>query len=242
MVSGQPAAVAPKTSMPSCEVEVTPENELLVRGGYVQSAPSDCEASTQWFLNGRRLLTSYVAGLTLLTRYRATRGQKVVVSSSTDPLAELVCITIPQGAALVLLPRHIVGVLQPLDQPVIITSHWRLFTLHAWLTFQLRYLVFHGPATLILQGCRGVRIESCEMGRTLSADATIGFSANLAYGTRRSDTFWEYFRGTQRLLNDYFPGGNGFYLYQEVPRRERGAGGGHWLDGVMDALLKPFGV
>ena len=47
--------------------------------------------------------------------------------------------------------------LKPAGAPANITRHWRLASLHAWLTLQLRYLVFHGPCQLLLKGCRGVR-------------------------------------------------------------------------------------
>ncbi|MCK7502947.1 MAG: hypothetical protein MZV70_01815 [Desulfobacterales bacterium] len=33
-----------------------------------------------------------------------------------------------------------------MDRPMQITRHWRLGSLSAWLTLQLRYIVFHGPA------------------------------------------------------------------------------------------------
>jgi len=102
-----------------------------------------------------------------------------------------------------------------------ITSHWRLGSLHAWLTFQLRYLVFHGPVTLIVSGCRGVRVEPAQAGRKINQSATIGFSANLAYSSRRSETFYSYLSGKQPLLHDSFVGDSGSYLYQEIPLASR---------------------
>jgi hypothetical protein len=41
----------------------------------------------------------------------------------------------------------LIGIILPQDQPVAISSHCRLVSLHAWLTLQLRFIVFGGPAT-----------------------------------------------------------------------------------------------
>jgi hypothetical protein len=56
---------------------------------------------------------------------------------------------------MILRPRAIRGILQPLDRPVRITRRWRLNRLSAWLTLQFRYLIFHGPCTIVVQGTRG---------------------------------------------------------------------------------------
>ena len=70
----------------------------------------------------------------------------VVVSSLDDALGEVGVIELPAGAAMVIQPRSLAGIVKPQGVPVNITRHWRLGSLHAWLTLQLRYLVFHGPA------------------------------------------------------------------------------------------------
>ena len=78
-------------------------------------------------------------------------------------------------------PRALVAVAQPEGRPVRITSHWRLFSLNAWLTLQLRYLVFHGPCRLVIKGGRGIRLERAERGRIFGQEQLVGFSADLAY-------------------------------------------------------------
>ena len=118
-----------------------------------------------------------------------------MISATADPLSEVGVLALPAGCAIVLQPRSLVGVLQPRDRPLRITSHWRLGTLHGWLSLQLRYLVFHGPATLIVKGCRGVRIERAGDGRRINQAATLGFSANLRYSTTRAATFFPYLPG-----------------------------------------------
>ena len=121
----------------------------------------------------------------------------------------------------------------------------RLASLHAWLTLQLRYLVFHGPCRLILKGCRGVRAEEPRAGqpRVINQAATIGFSANLEYRTTRCETFVPYLRGQAELFDDQFAGGPGRLVYEEVPGgNRRGGVTGRGLEGLMDGLLKAFGI
>lgn len=55
----------------------------------------------------------------------------------------------------------------------------------------LRYLSFEGLVTLIVKGCRGARLESASTGRTISQDATLGFSTNARYATLRAEPFIE---------------------------------------------------
>ncbi len=237
-----PCDASPATSSVSCRVTIDSSNELLVHPEYLQSLPNACETRTQWILNRHIPLSSIAAGLCALTRMRAQTPQTVVVSSTRDPLSEVCLITIPQGSSAVLLPRHIVGVIQARGAPPRITRHWRLFNLHAWLTLQLRYLVIHGPVTLVVKGCRGVRVEAAEAGRSLNPAATMGFSANLSYASRRCETLFSYLSGQQPLLNDSFAGGSGYYIYQEMPYQRRGGFFGRGLEGLLDTVLKPLGI
>jgi hypothetical protein len=173
---------------------------------------------------------------------RSRSAQTVVVSSTEDPLSEVALLSIPDGSSLVMLPRHIVGVLQARNRPLRISSHWRLFSPHAWLTLQLRYFVFHGPVTLIVKGCRGVRIEAAQAGRSLNPATMIGFSPNLSYASRRCETFFAYLSKKQALLNDSFASDRGSCVYQEMPFQGRGGAARHRLEGRVEAVLKLFGI
>jgi len=104
-------------------------------------------------------------------------------------------------------------------------------------------VVFHGPARLIVKGCRGARIEAANAGRRITQAGTMGFSANLWYSTTRCETFVPYLMGEQALLNDSFAGAPGFYVYEETPHFGRRTGlTGRGLEGVFDSLLKVFGL
>ncbi|MBU1352766.1 MAG: hypothetical protein KKB95_12875 [Gammaproteobacteria bacterium] len=227
----------------SREVTVDAAHELLLHPDFLQSASIAGQTDTCWLLNRRFPLTSLASGMVALTRIRTTAPATYVVSATQDAHSEIGVLVLPTGAALVMQPHNLVGVLQQRGEPVRITSHWRLGSLHAWLTLQLRYLAFHGPAQLIVQGCRGVRVEPAATGRSVSQAATIAFNANLGYSTRRCETFIAYVRGKQALLNDSFQGDKGFYVYEEMPHSsQRDRGPARWLQGLADSVLKVFGI
>ncbi|HEU0224863.1 MAG TPA: hypothetical protein VFR29_05470 [Steroidobacteraceae bacterium] len=242
-----PAIAPPARSAVSVAQDIAPGEELLVQPGYLQSSSQPARKRTKWFLNPRLPFASIASGMFALTRVRpeGDAATHVVVSSQDDPLGEVGVLELPPGAAMVIQPRSLAGIVKPEGVPVAITRHWRLGSLHAWLTLQLRYLVFRGPCRLILKGCRGVRAEEPRPGqpRLINQAATLGFSANLDYKTVRCETFVPYLRGREELFNDLFAGGPGRYVYEEMPARAGGRGmSGRGLEGFTDAVLKAFGI
>jgi hypothetical protein len=123
-----------------------------------------------------------------------------------------------------------------------ITSHWRLGSLNAWLTLQLRYLVFHGPVRLVLKGGRGVRVEAAEQGRVFGQDQLVGFSADLSYSVTRNETFWPYFLGREQLFKDRVMVGDGVLIVEEAPFTARRGEVRRGLEGLIDAGMKAFGM
>jgi hypothetical protein len=231
------------TSGISRAVVIDDAHELLVHPEFLQSSSLDSQKDTKWLLDWQYPITSLASGLFALTRIRTASPATVVISDKKDPLNEVGQIVVPTGIALAFQPSNLVGLVQLRGQPVMITRHWRLGSLTAWLTFQLRYLVFHGPATLLVKGCRGIRIEQAGSGRSIDQSATIGFCAHLAHAVTRCETFPPYLFGNHSLFDDKFSGGPGFYVYEEVSdlgRKSRVAGRG--VEGVMDSLLKIFGI
>jgi len=147
---------------------------------------------------------------------------------------------IPAGQALVIRPRALVGVVADRRGPIDIRWQWRLASLHAWLTLQLRYFVIRGPLTLAVQGRRGVRMQAAQASHAIRQNATLGFSTDVAYSTVRSEPFLPYLRGQAPLLSDRF-GGAGVYLYDETPGGGRQGRISRGLEGITDALLKLVG-
>ncbi|WP_313706836.1 hypothetical protein [Massilia sp.] len=223
-------------------IALAPHEELLVLPHYLQSVPVAAGKSTRWLIRGR-WWASLVSGMALLTCVR-TRSvdDPVVLSSSDDGLSEIAIVRIPAGRALALHPRALVGLVADAGTPPDIRWHWRLDSLHAWLTLQLRFFVLRGPLTLAVQGTRGVRVQPARGVHASRQAATLGFSTDVAYSTVRSAPFLPYLRGQNALLNDRFEGSDGIYLYDETPRAGRKAGRvGRGLEGITDTLLKLFG-
>ena len=232
-----------RISAVSQALQLRPGQRMLIHPEYLQSSPVSTRKRTQWLLDWRFPFTSLAAGMVALTRLDSDATASVTISASDDPLLEIAVVELPAGSALVFQPRGLVGLLCDAGQPLAISSHWRLGSLHAWLTLQLRFIVFRGPVTLIVRGCRGVRLERAGQGRSISQSATLGFTTDVLYSTLRSETFIPYLRGQQALLNDRFDGDNGVYLYEETPRHGKQPGKvGSWFEGLTDAILKVFGI
>ncbi|MDG2520410.1 hypothetical protein P7B02_02565 [Caulobacter segnis] len=229
-------------SSASVSVRLSEGEELLVRHGYLQTTSDAGPKSTQWLLDSRHPITSLASGLVFLTRVRG-EDQVTTVSATRDPFSEVTILDLPQDGACVLQPRALAAVAQPIGRRLKITSHWRLFSLNAWLTLQLRFLVFHGPARLVLQGGRGVRVERAEHGRILGQDQVVGFSTDLAYSVTRTETFWPYVLGREPLLKDRVAAGQGVVIIEEAPlSRLRGGHRPRGIEGGLDALMKVFGL
>ena len=216
--------------------------ELLVRQGYLQTTSLVGKKETSWLLDNAHLFSSVASGLVFLTRIRG-EGDITTVSAVRDPFAEMTEVTLPEGSSCVLHPRALVAVVHPAGQTIRISSHWRLLTLNAWLTMQLRYLVFHGPGKLIVKGGRGIRMEHAERGRIFGQDQLVGFSADLSYSVIRAETFAPYFFGREPLYKDKVEQGSGILIIEEAPNASRaGDGTRRGLEGVLEAGLKAFGI
>jgi uncharacterized protein (AIM24 family) len=242
-----PAIPESPRSAVSIAFEVASSEEILIHSDFLQSSSRPAQKRTQWFLNPSIPFSSIASGMAVLTRIRSDgeAATRVVVSSQNDAFGEIGVVELPHGAAMVVQPRSLAGIVKPRDSAVRITRHWRLFEPHAWLTFQLRYLVFHGPCKLIVKGCRGVRTETPDPGRPrmINQSATLGFSANLEYKNTRCETFVSYLRGKEDLFNDLFAGGPGRFVYEEMPAGGRKTGvTGRGIEGIVDAFLKAFGI
>jgi len=233
----------PLISAVSKRVALAPGDEVLIRPAYCQSQSEHVDVRTKVLFDWSYWLPSIAAHLWMLNRLSTHRPADIVISSTVNALEEVALLEIPAGASFVLQVRGLIGVVYWRGRRPKIRSHWKLGTLHAWLTLQLRYLSFEGPCTLIVKGCRGVRLENVAAGRTISQDATLGFSANTVYSTVRAKPFLPYMLGKRALLNDKFVGENAYCLYEEIPSssgpiyQNRNP-----LEAIFDTGLKAFGI
>ena len=215
--------------------------ELLVRQGYLQTTSTEGTKATRWLLDYWHPFSSLASGLAFLTRIRG-KEEATTISATRDGFAELTQIDLPAGAVCILHPRALVAVVQPVGSPIPIRSHWRLFSLNAWLTLQLRYFSFHGPGHLIVMGGRGIRVEQAESGRVFAQDQLVGFSADLAYSVTRTETFAPYLFGREPLLKDKVEAGSGILVIEEAPLSMRRGEIRRGLEGMADAGMKALGL
>jgi len=224
-------------------ITIDANQELLIHPQYLQIARERGGKNMKWLMNNSYPWSSLLSGMFGLTRIQTAHGETITLGAPAEPFSEFGVIALPEGSAIALQPSGLIGVAYPQDQPVKISRHWRINSLQAWLTLQLRYLVFHGPAKLIVKGCNGVRIESASSGLELNQALTMGFSANLNYSTGPSEVFFAYLTGQKELLNDRFSGGPGFFVYKVTPYNgKKGGVTGRGLEGLTDTLLKVFGI
>ena len=202
-----------RVSAVSVPIVLQENEELLIQPDHLQSTSVQARKETKWLLNWGIPFASLLSGMSLLTRVSPAGAEPVVLSSTKDPLSELGIIDVAEGAAFVVRPRALAGVIQDRARPIRITRHWRL-GLQAWLTLQLRFLAFHGPARLVVKGCRGICVEQAGGGRMINQAATLGFSADVSYRNTRCETFISYWRGKEALFNDVFSGESGVYVYR----------------------------
>lgn len=238
--AGAPPVPPAGESRVSLSITLGEGEEAVVRQDFLQSSSLSGTKRTRWLLDWSHPVASCASGMRFLTAVGGA-GEEVLVSAVADPLAELALLEIPAGGAAVVRPSALAGLVQRAGEPVRITTRWRLFSLPAWLTFQLRYFVFHGPARLVLKGGRGVRIEPARRGRIVGQGQLIGFSTDCAYSVIRTETFWPYFFGREALLKDRIEEGAGVLLVEEAPLAGRG-GIRRGFEGAFDAVLKLFGI
>lgn len=234
------AALTVGQSGMSTEVQLAPATELLLRSG-IQSSSTSVRGSDKVVLDWEMPLTCVAAGLINLQRLRSEHNDHVVVTG-TDAEHRVSAIEIPDGGAVVLQPRALLGIVRPRNQPLTITRPWRIFTLASWLTAQFRYVVFHGPCTLIVQGRNGVQIEDAARSRMINKRLTIGFDAGIAYGAARSSSFLPYLRGEASLFNDRFEGAGRYIYEQRADSAAKGSIWGRGLKGLGDAILSALGI
>lgn len=233
------------------EIDIDSDWELLIDPALVKVAPDSATKKFKLLLDHSMPMSSLLSGLYFLTSIQSESKGTVTISAApamAAPSAEashankIAVIDLPANAALVLQPRCLAGILQPKNQKIRITRHWRIGNISSWLTLQLRYIVFHGPAKLIVKGNDGVSIGMAESGIAINQSSTLGFNANLKYGVSRSATFYAYLSGKQQLFDDNFSSGPGFYILEVTPKPLKDGLFSNPIPVIINTILKAFGL
>lgn len=242
-LAGSPdGSVQSSESNAGIKLNLKPSQVLLAHHDYTKAIPQNCSTSSQLLLDLESPLTSILAGLYNLVRVQTADATTVELSAGHDGLHELICIEIEKGDGIVVEPRNIVGIVVELGQKVTLEKHWALNKWQSWLKWQFRYITVSGPATVILKGGRGVVISAVDGSFMIPSDYVVAFSSNLGYTTSRTETFSGYYTRKKGLLNDRFIGDKGIVIHQEANYESSTHGKKSGLEGVVDGLLKAFGI
>jgi hypothetical protein len=246
--AAQPEITASRSSV---DLVLAPGDTLWVKEEFLQSSDEGLTKRTRTILDWTMPLTCLAAGLTEMVEmlnaakdasYRAT------FSSQENPNTELVLVTVPPEASLIMRPSFLAGIVGLSGAKPRIRRHWRLFAMQSWVTGQLRYFEFAGPCRLLVAGSRGVRAEvlapsagNPSPARRTNQDATVGFTPGLDYRAVRAETFWAYFRGMNPLFDDLFEG-EGVFLCQETSAKGPQAHVRKFWAGLWAGFRRIFGL
>lgn len=253
---GRPVVIRPETLGRVDVSETKVSQEILLQPGecatihhkFYQASDEDLKKRSKMVFSWRYPFSCVSAGLLMLTRATnrsADQPRRLVLSSQNDPDLELAVVEIPEGGALVCRPSFLAALVEKPGQRPEIRSHWRFFHLHSWITLQFRYFEFRGPVKLVVWAHRGVRAEylseATVQERRTNQLATIGFTPNLRYRSRRSETFLSYLRQENPLFDDLFSG-SGLFLCQQISRSDRSQKVGRFWEAIWNGITKIFGI
>lgn len=177
--------------------------------GEVLSARSEHVRPVQGSIRGRLLydwsapFISFAAGLYGLSRVTGDgHGTSATLATPDDPDSYLVRIDFADHPGVVMRPRHVVGVIGAPG----LETRWR-WGIQSFATWQMRYIMFTGTGSLIVQGSGDV-VATSPRGRSarMEQHLVMGFDSRLVVGVNRTEVFWPYLWGRTPLVDDEFTG------------------------------------
>lgn len=231
-------------SQRTLDLELPAGHRLLARPGYIQSDRRG--ARSELFFDPAAPNLSYVSGLVLLTRLEshtaADDARRVMLGAPDEPDAYLMRVDLEDHPGVVLRARHVVGVIGDVK----IDSTWRLANLHAWATSQVRFIVFSGTGTLILEGYGDIHGRHLDDGREQKRmSRVVGFDTGLQYQTERTATFLPYLIDPSRepLVVDVFSGTGTVFFEKNPSARKRHRTTGEAIAGFfLDSFRRLLGL
>jgi hypothetical protein len=196
------------------------------------------EATSQLLYRWQAPFISYASGLRLLTCLKGEEtGVEVTLAAPKDPNAYLMRLDFERHPGVVIHPKHIVGVL---GSPQL-STRWRVFSLQAWATWQLRYILFEGTGGLIVEGLGDVIATTPgEKPTKIEQPLVMGFDTRLTAGVRRTEVFLPYLFGKTPLVDDLFAGPHVF-LWQKSTSVEHRNPVARTFDALFAAMGKLLG-
>ncbi len=177
--------------------------------GEVLSARSEHVRPVQGQIRSRLLydwtspFISFAAGLYGLSRITGDEdGTSATLATPEDPHSYLMRIDFTEHPGLVMHPKHVVGVIGTPE----LETRWR-WGIQSFATWQVRYIMFAGTGSLIVQGSGDV-VATNPRGRStrMEQNLVMGFDSRLVVGVNRTEVFWPYLWGRTPLVDDEFTG------------------------------------
>lgn len=174
---------------------------LSARSEYVR--PVQGKVQSQILYDWRSPFISFAAGLYGLSRITGDEGgTEATLATPDDPNSYLMRIDFEDHPGVVMHPKHVVGVLAAPE----LETRWR-WGIQSLATWQVRYIMFAGTGSLIVQGSGDVVATTPGDNPTrMEQDLMMGFDARLTVGVNRTEVFWPYLWGKALLVDDEFTG------------------------------------
>ena len=182
-------------------VELGPGEVLSARSEHVR--PVQGRIRSHLLYDWSSPFISYAAGLFGLSRVTGDeRVTAATLSTPDDPDSYLMRIDFTDHPGVVMRPRHVVGVIGTPE----LQTRWR-WGIQSFATWQVRYILFSGTGSLIVQGSGDVVATSPCGGTTrMEQHLVMGFDCRLSVGVNRTEVFWPYLWGRTPLVDDEFTG------------------------------------
>lgn len=182
---------------------------IQLGAGEVLSARSEHVRPVQGAIRSQLLydwtspFISFAAGLHGLSRIAGDEGgSSATLATPDDPDSYLMRIDFKDHPGVIMHPKHVVGVVGMPD----LETRWR-WGIQSFATWQVRYIMFAGTGSLIVQGSGDV-VATNPSSRSTKMDQNLvmGFDSRLTVGVNRTEVFWPYLRGRTPLVDDEFTG------------------------------------
>ena len=216
---------------------------IQLGAGEVLSARSEHVLPVQGKVRSRLLydwtspFISFAAGLHGLSRITGDEdGSSTTLAPPDDPDSYLMRIDFKDHPGVVMHPKHVVGVIGKPD----LKTRWR-WGIQSFATWQVRYIMFAGTGSLIVQGSGDVAAQSPQGKSTrMNQNLVMGFDSRLTVGVNRTEVFWPYLRHKTPLVVDEFTGSHPFF-WQKSSTGGPSNPVAKLFDTVFTALSKLFG-
>lgn len=221
--------VHPRQSAEQLNESLWPGQVLRAPATLLVSEDDGLEKKERGLLSWAFPLSCWWSGQTGLHDWRHRQAGSARELSLTTPAAAeappemLVVLAVPEGASFSLRLSLLAGWIFSGETAPRIRRKWRLFSRQAWVSGQYRYFDFEGPGRLILRAA-GLRAETLttRVGveiseKRVSSRSVVGFSSSFKVSPVRTDSFWHYLTGANKLWQSKFTGSGVILMSDSLP-------------------------